>query len=123
MEFSIELKQRRENAKLSQEELAEKLGVSKRTVSSWETGENNPQPKMKRKIDQLFGEDATSKESILEIDRTVIIEALLRNTLKQIAIDRADRQDRDLRDILREIDAGTVEEMNKIALRLEGLKG
>lgn len=120
MDFSIELKKKREMANLSQDELAKKLDVSVRTISSWETGENVPRPKMKRKIDEILGDN---EDPVIEVDRSVIIEALLRNTLKQIGIDRAERQGRDVRDVHREIDEGTIEEMNKIALKLGAIKG
>lgn len=36
------LKELRNGKKLTQEQLAEKLGVSRRTVSRWETGSNMP---------------------------------------------------------------------------------
>ncbi|WPV66351.1 helix-turn-helix transcriptional regulator [Chitinophaga sp. LS1] len=58
--------------------MAELLGVSKRTVSSWETGENEPQPKMRRRIDEIFKSrgERPIEEPVLAIDRTIIIEAL-----------------------------------------------
>lgn len=121
MEFSADFKNRREKAALSQEEVADLLGVSKRTVSSWETGENIPQPKMRRKIDEIFKrKEDTSEEEIMAIDRTIIIEALCRNVLRQIAKDRAERRGEpdNWRQYLHQIDADTVEEMNTIASRL-----
>lgn len=54
MDFSTYFKEKREKANLSQAEVAKQLGISKRTVSSWETGENEPQPKMRRKIEEMF---------------------------------------------------------------------
>ncbi len=42
MKFSENLKRIRKKNKISQEELAEKLGVSRQSVSKWETGENYP---------------------------------------------------------------------------------
>ena len=38
MKFGENLKQIRKTKKISQEELAEKLGVSRQSVSKWETG-------------------------------------------------------------------------------------
>jgi transcriptional regulator with XRE-family HTH domain len=126
MNFSEELKKRRESAKLSQREMAKKLGVATRTVSSWETGENTPQPKQRRKIDEILmrHEDAKSGDPVLEVDRSVIIEALLRNVLLQIAKDRAERRGHPnkWKDELHLIDADTIEEMNKIASKLGSLK-
>lgn len=40
--IGIFLKELRNEKKLTQEQLAEKLGVSRRTVSRWETGSNMP---------------------------------------------------------------------------------
>lgn len=42
MKFGDNLKQIRKSKKISQEELADKLGVSRQSVSKWETGENYP---------------------------------------------------------------------------------
>lgn len=42
MNFGDNLKQLRKTKKVSQEELAEKLGVSRQSISKWETGENYP---------------------------------------------------------------------------------
>lgn len=42
MKFGYNLKQIRKSKKISQEDLADKLGVSRQSVSKWETGENYP---------------------------------------------------------------------------------
>ncbi|MBR5663022.1 MAG: helix-turn-helix domain-containing protein [Bacilli bacterium] len=42
MKFGENLKQIRKSKNISQEELAERLGVSRQSVSKWETGENYP---------------------------------------------------------------------------------
>ena len=42
MKFGENLKQIRKSRNISQEELAERLGVSRQSVSKWETGENYP---------------------------------------------------------------------------------
>lgn len=42
MKFGDNLKNIRKMKKISQEELAEKLGVSRQSISKWETGENYP---------------------------------------------------------------------------------
>ena len=42
MKFGDNLKNIRKQRKISQEELAEKLGVSRQSISKWETGENYP---------------------------------------------------------------------------------
>lgn len=42
MKFGENLKLIRKSMKISQEELADKLGVSRQSVSKWETVENYP---------------------------------------------------------------------------------
>ncbi len=44
---------RKKNA-MSQEILAEKLGVARQTVSNWETGETSPNPEQLKLLSQLF---------------------------------------------------------------------
>ena len=42
MKFGENLKLIRKSKKISQEDLADKLGISRQSVSKWETGENYP---------------------------------------------------------------------------------
>jgi len=53
--FSDRLKTARIGHGLSQEELADKLGVSNGAVGNWETGPTIPRPQMLRKIEDLLG--------------------------------------------------------------------
>lgn len=53
----MDIKALREQYHLTQNGLAEKLGVSWRTVQNWEMGSQIPKTRMKR-IEQLFGEGA-----------------------------------------------------------------
>ena len=65
MKFGDNLKLIRKSRKISQEELAEKLGVSRQSLSKWETGENYPSMQnimclctiFKCKINELVHED------------------------------------------------------------------
>lgn len=65
MKFGENLKQIRKSKKISQEELAEKLGVSRQSISKWEMGENYPSMQnimclckiFKCKINELVHED------------------------------------------------------------------
>ena len=50
-----ELSVRREKANLTQEELAQKLGVGQSAVSMWETGKSTPRPDVLKKLAALFG--------------------------------------------------------------------
>jgi len=51
--FSGKTKDLRKKLKLTQEQLANKLGVDKQTISRWERGERRPSPLAKRQIDRL----------------------------------------------------------------------
>lgn len=51
----ISLEAARVNAKLTQKELAEKLGISNVTVVNWEKGVTEPTLSQLRKISQLSG--------------------------------------------------------------------
>lgn len=55
MGFPERLFQYRKAEKLSQKELAEKMGVSQRTISSWETGRNEPSLGDLSKLSKIFG--------------------------------------------------------------------
>ena len=67
MKFGENLKLIRNDKKISQEDLAERLGVSRQSVSKWETGENYPSMQnimalctiFKCKINELVHEDFT----------------------------------------------------------------
>lgn len=52
--FNENLIQLRKLNRMSQEQLAEKLGVSRQTVSKWETGESSPDILLCRRIADLF---------------------------------------------------------------------
>ena len=62
MDYPKLLKEYREKMFLSQEDLAQKLGVSYVTVNRWETGKFDPTIKMKKKLYGLF-----RKAGLLEV--------------------------------------------------------
>ena len=74
MKFGDNLKMIRKMRKISQEELADKLGVSRQSVSKWETGENYPSMTnimclctiFKCNINELVHEDMTDINSLDE---------------------------------------------------------
>lgn len=49
------LKKIRESSGMSQKELAKKLGVSQKTVSSWEINRTSPKPSQMQHMEDLFG--------------------------------------------------------------------
>lgn len=55
MDFAEKLKKERKDKGWSQEELAEKLFVSRQSVSKWENGQNYPSIEIIIKISDLFG--------------------------------------------------------------------
>lgn len=55
MSLSKNVKIKRKELKLSQEYIAEQLGVSRQAVSKWETGQSEPTAKNLRELADLFG--------------------------------------------------------------------
>lgn len=53
--FSEKLKQLRKNGGISQEQLSEKIGVSRQTISKWESGEVLPDTENALLLSKLFG--------------------------------------------------------------------
>lgn len=53
--FKDNLKQLRRSAGLTQTQLAEKLGVSFKTLSHWESGYSEPNLAALKKLKELFG--------------------------------------------------------------------
>ncbi len=54
MEFGNKIFELRKKENLSQEELAEKLDVSRQTISKWELGETNPNIEQAKKLAKIF---------------------------------------------------------------------
>ena len=54
MDYPKLLKEYREKMFLSQEDLAQKLGISYVTVNRWENGKFEPTIKMKKKLNFMF---------------------------------------------------------------------
>lgn len=62
MDYPKLLKEYREKVFLTQEEFAQKLGVSYVTLNRWENGKFEPTMKMKRKLNKLFIKEGMAKE-------------------------------------------------------------
>ena len=54
MEIGKQIYELRKNANLSQERLAEKVGVSRQTISKWELGETSPDIKQAQMLSRIF---------------------------------------------------------------------
>ena len=53
--MAITLKAARVNAGLTQKEASEKLGISKVTLSNWETGKTSPRADQSRVLSEIYG--------------------------------------------------------------------
>lgn len=60
--YAVKIKEYRERKFLKQEELANILGVSKTSITRWETGKFSPTIKIKKKLYQLFIETGMKVE-------------------------------------------------------------
>lgn len=54
MDYKVMIKKLRKKMFLTQSEFAKELGVSIASVARWETGENEPTMKVKKKLNDLF---------------------------------------------------------------------
>lgn len=54
MEIGEKITELRKNNKLSQEDLAEKLGVTRQTISKWELGQTYPSIKQAKELSKIF---------------------------------------------------------------------
>ena len=54
MDYKVMIKKLRNKMFLTQSEFAKELGVSISSVARWETGENEPTMKVKKKLNDLF---------------------------------------------------------------------
>ena len=57
MDFSMIFQKLRSEAGLKQEEMAQKLGVSKSTIGMWETGKRLPSPELYEQVADYFNVD------------------------------------------------------------------
>ena len=55
MEIGARIHELRKERGLSQEQLAEKVGVSRQTISKWELGETSPDIRQAKLLSQIFG--------------------------------------------------------------------
>lgn len=74
MEIGNKIMELRKKSGLSQEELAEKVGVARQTISKWELGETSPDLKQAKELSKIF------KISIDELVDNDIKEVILKKT-------------------------------------------
>ncbi len=79
MEVSSQIKKLRTEYGLSQEELAEKVYVSRQTVSNWETGKNYPDLKSLLLLGELF---EVSLDELIKGDLTIMKKEILDEDVK-----------------------------------------
>ena len=73
MEIGNKIMELRKKNNLSQEELAEKVGVARQTISKWELGETAPDLKQAKKISKIFN---------------ISLDELVDNDIKNILIEK-----------------------------------
>jgi len=79
MEIGNKIQSLRNQNNLSQEELAEKIGVARQTISKWELGETSPDLVQAKKLSQIFA---------------ISLDELTDNDIKDILIDKVSNTER-----------------------------
>ena len=74
MEIGNKIQELRKKKGMSQEELAEKIGVARQTISKWELGETSPDLKQAKELSKIF------KISLDELTNNDIKEVLIEKT-------------------------------------------
>ena len=82
MSFGSSLFQGRKQSGMSQEAVAEKLGVSRQTVSKWETDETLPDIRQAKRLAMLYG---LTLDELIDFDLDVQeLERVVRNTSEEV---------------------------------------
>lgn len=81
----------RKKCKLSQEDLAEKLGITRQTISNWELNETSPDLKQASKLCDIFNlslDELTGKENVIltKLDKTESNSKLIIKLVKTVGI-------------------------------------
>ena len=81
----------RKKCKLSQEDLAEKLGITRQTISNWELNETSPDLKQTSKLCDIFNislDELTGKENAIltKLDKTESNSKLIIKLVKTVGI-------------------------------------
>lgn len=81
MEFSTQVKRYREEMDLTQEELAEKIYVTRQTVSNWENGRSYPDVKSLLLLSALF---QVSLDTLVKGDLKIMKEQIKQEDIKKL---------------------------------------
>ena len=79
MELGNKILELRKQEKLSQEQLAEKMNVTRQTISKWELNETTPDIKQAKELSKLF---KISLDELTENDMTTLVMQKVSNTEK-----------------------------------------
>ena len=83
MEIGNKILELRKKNNLSQEALAEKIGVTRQTISKWELGETSPDIKQAKELSKVFN---VSLDELTDNDIKNVLEAKVSNTEKLAGI-------------------------------------
>ena len=79
MEIGNRILELRKQKNLSQEQLAEKMGVARQTISKWELGETSPDLEQSKRLSQIFN---VSLDDITNNDINNVLITKVSNTEK-----------------------------------------
>lgn len=83
MNLGNKILQLRKKSGLSQEQLGEKVDVTRQTISNWELGETTPNPEQLKKLSKAFN---VSVDELLDNDIKNVLEEKISNTQKLAGI-------------------------------------
>lgn len=83
MKLGNHIQELRKKEGLSQEQLGEKLGVTRQTISNWELGETSPNPEQLKQLSQIFH---ISVDELIDNDVKSVLEEKVSNTEKLAGI-------------------------------------
>lgn len=93
MEIGNKILQLRKKNNITQEELAEKIGVARQTISKWELGEISPDLKQSKELAKIFNvtldelvDNDISETLVSKISNTEKLAGIIINILKVLGI-------------------------------------
>ncbi len=85
MEIGNKILEMRKEMGLSQEQLAEQMGVARQTISKWELGETSPDISQTKKLSEIFN---------------VSVDDLINNDIKNILVNKIDNNEKVMKKII-----------------------